>query len=88
MPGARGPVTRAQILHWLARESGPWIPTWRGGGRAARLCGPQPQWRRQQHKIGFGRKDTRQCRLPRRQSGRPIMLRYGRRCASRTRAAV
>lgn len=23
----RGPVTRGQILHWLARESGPWIPT-------------------------------------------------------------
>ena len=23
----RGPVTRAQILHWLAREPGPWIPT-------------------------------------------------------------
>jgi len=22
----RGPVTRAQILHWLAREPGPWIP--------------------------------------------------------------
>jgi len=24
---ARGPVTRGQILHWLARELGPWIPT-------------------------------------------------------------
>ena len=24
--GPRGPVTRAQILHWLAREPGPWIP--------------------------------------------------------------
>ena len=23
----RGPVTRGQILHWLAREPGPWIPT-------------------------------------------------------------
>ena len=23
----RGPVTRGQILHWLAHESGPWIPT-------------------------------------------------------------
>jgi hypothetical protein len=24
---ARGPVTRGQILHWLAHEPGPWIPT-------------------------------------------------------------
>jgi len=24
---ARGPVTRGQILHWLAREPGPWIST-------------------------------------------------------------
>lgn len=23
----RGPVTRAQMLHWLAHEQGPWIPT-------------------------------------------------------------
>jgi uncharacterized protein len=23
----RGPVTRTQLLHWLAREPGPWIPT-------------------------------------------------------------
>ncbi len=23
----RGPVTRGQILHWLAREPGPWLPT-------------------------------------------------------------
>jgi hypothetical protein len=22
----RGPVTRGQILHWLAHEPGPWIP--------------------------------------------------------------
>jgi hypothetical protein len=24
---ARGPVTRGQVLRWLAHESGPWIPT-------------------------------------------------------------